>query len=82
MNCDNKILNTRGGVILKEIAQKIEEEMKKQNLNKAEIARRLGVSRANVNMIMKKIKNGGDVSTKTLTNISKVLGKEIEFFLK
>lgn len=67
---------------MKEIAQKIEEEMKKQNLNKAEIARRLGVSRANVNMIMKKIKNGGDVSTKTLTNISKVLGKEIEFFLK
>ncbi|MEX0829616.1 MAG: helix-turn-helix transcriptional regulator [Nitrospirales bacterium] len=62
-----------------EIGEAIARFMKEQNLNRAQMAERLGVSRARVTNIL----NGNpNLTVKTLLKMSDVLGKELEINFK
>ena len=50
-------------------------EMKKQNLSQSDIAKSLGVNRADISLTLKNLANGKSITTNKLFSLLKVMGK-------
>lgn len=58
-----------------ELCKKIKSEMKKQNLTQSDIAKTLGVNRADISLTLKNLANGKSITTNKLFSLLKAKGK-------
>ena len=58
-----------------ELGKKIKLEMKKQNLTQSDIAKILGVNRADISITFKNLENGKSITTTKLFSLLEALGK-------
>lgn len=58
-----------------ELCKKIKSEMKKQNLTQSDIAKTLGVNRADISLTLKNLSNGKSITTNKLFSLLKAMDK-------
>lgn len=58
-----------------ELYQKIKIEMEKQNISQSDIAKALNVSRTDISLTLKNLKNGKSITTNKLFSLLGAIGK-------
>lgn len=58
-----------------ELCKKIKSEMKKKNLTQSDIAKTIGVNRADISLTLKNLANGKSITTNKLFSLLKAMDK-------
>ena len=70
----------RASAIKFQIARELEREMNKQNISKAEMAKRLNTSRTGIDRLLDP--ENTSITLNTMAKVAHLLGKKIQFALK